>query len=42
MAKQITNLDFSEDVNINTTDELNELGKNINIMSKVFPPLLII
>ena len=28
------NLDFSEDVNINTTDELNELGKNINIMSK--------
>ena len=34
MAKQITNLDFSEDVNINTTDELNELGKNINIMSK--------
>lgn len=34
VAKQITNLDFSEDVNINTTDELNELGKNINIMSK--------
>lgn len=34
IAKQITNLDFSEEANIDTTDELNELGENINIMSK--------
>ncbi|MBM6821475.1 sensor histidine kinase [Fusobacterium mortiferum] len=34
VAKQITNLDFSEEVVLNTSDELNELGKNINIMSK--------
>ncbi len=34
VAKQITNLDFSEELNLNTTDELSELGQNINIMSK--------
>lgn len=34
VAKQITNLDFSEELNLNTTDELSDLGKNINIMSK--------
>lgn len=34
VASKITNLDFSEEVNIDTTDELNELGKNINTMSK--------
>lgn len=34
VAKKITLLDFSEELHLNTTDELNELGKNINIMSK--------
>lgn len=34
VAKQITHLDFSEKVKLDTTDELNELGKNINIMSE--------
>lgn len=33
VAKKITNLDFSEQAQSSTTDELNELSKNINIMA---------